>query len=514
MNPSAQALSLAVSEEDALQRAAKSLNRRLRRRGRVGLTLLPCPPLAGIPGRPFQICLGDRRLTLPLSATQVRTYLDGADKALDLREDVAVHRPTRQPAPAASRAALTVAEARELTAALRAIDALNARLQLSPAELLAVVPISRPVTFVAGRPYGFESGGRRLTIPLSATDVYLYLEGMAAALDLQDDALAGRRRRRAPAAATQPKPEGSVNVGADRGRTRRPEPTQRRPRSAGAPAPLDAEVSPATRRAYVGDLRYFWAWAAVELGLAESYPVSAETVERFVTQHLNGLPTATDRALVERGFKAALGPHRPATVERRLASLSAAHQAQGAPNPCAAPGLRHLLLDARQAARVARVAGLARPVAATYEALETLLGSCGDDPAGLRDRALLLLAWASGGVSRGRLAKARVQDLSPIEGGYLFRSGARTGAGIGPAIPILGRAAEALSAWLAVVGTASGPLFRPVDRFGRLGTGPLSAYGMVLLVKRRAASSGLDPMHLGGRSLRSGFGSRPVPRLR
>jgi integrase len=515
MNSSSSSSLPVTPEEGALLRLAKSLNARLGRRGKTGFAVVPCPPMAGIWGRPYQVWVGDRRRTLPLSCNEARSYLDGADKALDLREEAAAQRRAAPPAaPFAGRAARAVTEDREIVGVWRAIEALNARLRLRAPDALSVVAISRPVEYVAGNPYELKAGARRLTIPLAATEVFLYLEGMAAALDLQDETSTARRRRPVPVVPVVPaKPGRAPGVKTRREGAPGTRPAPPRQGVAGAvrrrPHP-GAEAAAETRRAYVGDLKYFWAWAAVALGLAESYPVAPEVAERFVAENLEGMPAATDLTLVEQGVKTALGRHRPATVERRMASLSAAHRALGAADPCAWPALRAMLAAARTTSAVRPDL----PAAATYEVLEALLASCGGDLAGLRDRALLLLAWASGGLRPGSLAKARVEDLSPVRGGYLFRRGAAlpagaagTGGAGAPVVAILGRAAEALSAWLVAAGIAAGPLFRAVDRFERVGAGPLSPYGVAQLMKRRAERSGLDPAGFGAHSVRSGFGA-------
>jgi hypothetical protein len=127
-------------------------------------------------------------------------------------------------------------------------------------------------------------------------------------------------------------------------------------------------------RAFDGDLDYFWSWAAAELGLPEVYPAPAAAVQQFVTDHLRGLPTATDRVLVDAGVKAAPARGSGATPAARLAGLE-------------------------------------------YGTMAPMLATCGEDLTGRRDRALLLLAWASGGLRRGQLAAARVEDLTPIEAG-------------------------------------------------------------------------------------------------
>jgi hypothetical protein len=64
-------------------------------------------------------------------------------------------------------------------------------------------------------------------------------------------------------------------------------------------------TSPATSRAHAGDIAYFWSWAGAELGLAESYPVPLAALVQFVVDHLEGLPAATEAALLERAAQAA-----------------------------------------------------------------------------------------------------------------------------------------------------------------------------------------------------------------
>ena len=77
-------------------------------------------------------------------------------------------------------------------------------------------------------------------------------------------------------------------------------------------------------------------------------------------------------------------------------------------------------------------------------------------------------------------------------------------AGEGREVPVLGRAADALTAWLGAAGLTAGPLFRGVDRHGHL-LGGISDKLVVRVVKARAAQAGLDPEPFGGHSLRSGF---------
>jgi integrase len=492
--PTATHLPLLFDSHEALLRQARALNSTLRRRGTTGFAVVAFPPPAG-DAPPYQVWFGLRRLTLPISGAQVRAYLDGAELALELCERVP--RPSPRPAPRLPRAAAAGGSG-ELAGLQHAAELLNARMGLPPEWALGVLAPTEPVIFVKGQAYLVISGDRRRTISMSANGVYLFLDGMNAALDIQ--AAAASQRARRPATAPDLPP---VLPSSSRGaRGRRPSQPSPPHSSDGAPAarrPHPGAAAPAaTRRAYEGDLDYFWSWAAVELGLPEAYPVPLAAVVQFVADHLGGLPAATDRALVESGVKTAPGPHRPATVARRLASLSAAHQALGVTNPCLEPEPRELVTRARRA-RAADAGAAARPAAATsYEPLQALLGAGESaDLAGRRGRALLVLAWAAGGVRRGELARARVEDLAPVQGGFLFRRSSPPARGT-PAIPILGPAAEALAAWLTAANLTSGPLFRPIHRRGRVGAGPLSAYGVALLLKQEAERNGLDPALLKG----------------
>lgn len=183
---------------------------------------------------------------------------------------------------------------------------------------------------------------------------------------------------------------------------------------------LASGTAPNTRRAYASDLRYFWAWARLALGLPEAYPAPLTAVIRFVTDHLEGLPETVDATLMAEGAKARPGVHSIATVARRLAALSVAHENHGQENPVQTPTVRALMAAARRGR--ARL-GLApqKKRAATLDVLEAMLATCGDDLHGLRDRALLLFAFASGGRRRSEVASAQVENLTSIPEGFLYR---------------------------------------------------------------------------------------------
>lgn len=139
-----------------------------------------------------------------------------------------------------------------------------------------------------------------------------------------------------------------------------------------------------------------------------------------------------------------------------------------------------------------------------------MLATCDGSLKGLRDRALLYFAFASGGRRRSEVAAADLHDLQalPENGGYVYRlehsktqqAGVTTNST--PDKPVLGVAAEALAAWLDASGLKEGAMFR---RVWKTRVGPrLSPAAVGAIVQRRAAVAGLKG-DFGGHSLRSGF---------
>jgi len=250
---------------------------------------------------------------------------------------------------------------------------------------------------------------------------------------------------------------------------------------------LERGTSPSTRRAYRGDLAQFWGWADGK-GIAETYPCPVGLVLEYITDHL-------DR-------------HANSTIERRLASLSVAHRMAGVSdrdNPCRDPQVRTLLSKAKRAA-ISEGKQRRKKRAATADILETLMATCGDDLIGKRDRAVLAVGFASGGRRRSELANFGADDLEKVGDGYtiMLRTSKTDQAGDGITLPIMGRAAAYLDAWLSASGITSGPLFRSINKHGHVGNS-ITGRGISDMLKRRAKQAGLDPDQFGGHSLRSGF---------
>lgn len=271
-----------------------------------------------------------------------------------------------------------------------------------------------------------------------------------------------------------------------------------------------------TVAAYQAAMRYWEAWYGMRYGDALPWPVPETVVLQFVADHLehqsargmvHDLPRAVDEALVACGAKRALGPYRLTTVMHRVAVLSEAHESQGLANPCHGRAVRTVLSRARSA-YTRRGERPVRKEALTREPLEQILETCDDSLIGLRDRALLLFAWASGGRRRSEVVRATCENTRRTPEGFVYSLGygknnqeGRDRANMHK--PIVGRAADALQAWLDAAGIREGALFRRVRRGGAVGEA-LGAEAVRRIVQARALAAGLEG-DFGAHSLRSGF---------
>ena len=143
-------------------------------------------------------------------------------------------------------------------------------------------------------------------------------------------------------------------------------------------------------------LMYFTAWAKMAAGFEMEYPVPLGLLVRFITDHLYGMSEALDAYLVSIGIKAKTGTHSLNTICRRIASLSAAHEAMKVHNPCREKEVSTLLSKARKAA-VKRGQMPRKVKALTRDLLEAIVPMQTRSLIDIRDKALLLFAFGSGG---------------------------------------------------------------------------------------------------------------------
>lgn len=272
-----------------------------------------------------------------------------------------------------------------------------------------------------------------------------------------------------------------------------------------------------TVSSYRSALRYWAAWFFARYGQNIELPVSTNVVIQFVVDHadrssdkglVHELPDAIDMALVRAGHKGKPGALAHNTLVHRMAVLSKAHQMRQLDNPCQDPRVRELLSKTRKA-YAKRGALPKKKDAITKAPLQALLATCDDSLMGVRDRALLLFAWSSGGRRRSEVAAADMAFLNctgPHTFNYnlAFSKTNQSGADRPENYkPIRGVAGEALSAWLLASHIAEGAIFRQVRKGGKLGPA-LSPAAIRDIVKRRCALAGLEG-NFGAHSLRSGF---------
>ncbi|MDP9573891.1 UNVERIFIED_ORG: integrase [Agrobacterium larrymoorei] len=282
-----------------------------------------------------------------------------------------------------------------------------------------------------------------------------------------------------------------------------------------------------TLRALTSDLAYLQAWCVASTGNSLPWPAPEALLLKFVAHHLwdperrrddpgHGMPQNVDLLLRDQGFLKSLGPHAPDTVRRRLASWSTLTKWRGRTGEFASPALAQAIRLAVRATPRPRKRKSAKAV--TGDVLAKLLASCGTSSLrDLRDRAILMVAFASGGRRRSEIAGLRKEQLTdepPIERPdgpplpslsiHLGRT-KTSGADHDEIVYLTGRPVEALNAWMEAAGVKSGSIFRKIDRWGNLSPRPLDPKSVNDVVKQRAALAGLDPAEFSAHGLRSGY---------
>jgi integrase len=286
-----------------------------------------------------------------------------------------------------------------------------------------------------------------------------------------------------------------------------------------------------TMRALASDLAYLEAWAYASTGKPLPWPAPEALLIKFVAHHLwdlhqqeldpaHGMPKVVAAALCESGLLRTNGPHAPATVRRRLSSWSTLTQWRGLDGAFNAPGMRAAIKLAVRASGRPRSRKSQKAVSA--DVLSAILKVTNSDRlADVRDRALLLLAFASGGRRRSEVAALRVEDL--IEEEPVLSDPADPNSRLLPCLTIklgrtktatadedecvvlIGKPVIALKNWLERANITSGPLFRGIDRWGHIDRKGLDPQSVNLILKTRIKAAGLDPSAYSAHGLRSGF---------
>ncbi|GLU28039.1 hypothetical protein Brsp01_32720 [Brucella sp. NBRC 12950] len=164
-----------------------------------------------------------------------------------------------------------------------------------------------------------------------------------------------------------------------------------------------------TLRALTSDLAYLEAWSMAATGSPLPFPAPEALLLKFVAHHLwrpeqreidpdHGMPSNVEDELRQQSFLRVSGPHAPATVRRRLANWSTLTRWRGLEGSFSSPSVKSAIRLAVRAINRPRNRKSANAIT-------------GEDLTALRDRAILIVAFASGGRRRSEVAGLRIEQL-------------------------------------------------------------------------------------------------------
>ncbi|MBO3278123.1 site-specific integrase [Pseudomonas schmalbachii] len=249
-----------------------------------------------------------------------------------------------------------------------------------------------------------------------------------------------------------------------------------------------------TRRSYRAAIEHF------EVSWGGFLPATSDAIVRYLVDHAGKLSQNTLRL--------------------RLAALAQWHVSQGFPDPTKTPVVRQVLKGIRtlhpqqeKQAEPLQLRELERCVAwlerQSQEARESgdygLLLRC------QRDRALLLMGfWRA--FRSDELCRLQVEHIQAQAGEgmriFLPRSKAdRDSLGVTHSAPALARLCpvQAYLDWITTAGIAYGPVFRGIDRWGRLAESALHPNSLIPLLRGILSGAGLPAELYSSHSLRRGF---------
>lgn len=243
-----------------------------------------------------------------------------------------------------------------------------------------------------------------------------------------------------------------------------------------------------TEKAYRADWEDFRAWCISQEKTA--LPAEANTIGEY----LMGLRAQQLRA---------------SSIRRRAVSIGRVHVSQGHENPTRCRhiedivrGVHHEQHYEPERKTVILPEKLTRMVDALEADCEAML---------LRDRAILLIGWASG-FRRSELASLTVGDIEWTEEGvtltlrrinrYQQREPDSCVVEFLPEGDTSPCPARALKAWLDAAAITGGPLFVRIDRWGNIWSTALTGKSITRIIKKAAEAAGLNPADYSARSFR------------
>jgi integrase len=248
---------------------------------------------------------------------------------------------------------------------------------------------------------------------------------------------------------------------------------------------IRASKAESTIRGYRADWRAFCGWCESH-GLCP-LPASPETVASYIAECAARLKVGS--------------------IQRRLNAIAEAHKAVGLDSPTHHPMVTNTMKGIRRTKGTAP----AQKTPTLTDDIRAMVDATATGIIGVRDRAMVLLGFA-GAFRRSELVALDVEDCAFGKDGLTvtLRRSKTDQDGVGRKIGIpYGSNPETcpvrtVQVWLEMASITAGPLFRSINRHGRVRHGRLSGIDVSRVVKKLAKRAGLDPAKYGGHSLRAG----------
>jgi site-specific recombinase XerD len=248
---------------------------------------------------------------------------------------------------------------------------------------------------------------------------------------------------------------------------------------------IRASKAESTLRGYQSDWRQFCGWCE-EHGQCP-LPATPETVAAYIAE--------------------CAGHLKAGSIQRRLNAIAEAHKATGAESPTRHTTVINTMKGIRRTLGTAPV----QKAAALTEDIKAMIAATDQGLIGARDRALILLGFA-GAFRRSELVGFDVEDCGFGRDGLtvtLRKSKTdQTGEGRKIGIPYGSNPdtcpVRVLHEWLDQADISTGPLFRSINRHGKVQARRLGGIDVARVLKKLAKRAGLDPAKYAGHSLRAG----------
>ncbi|ARJ66079.1 hypothetical protein WV31_10610 [Magnetospirillum sp. ME-1] len=247
---------------------------------------------------------------------------------------------------------------------------------------------------------------------------------------------------------------------------------------------LDDAFAERTKRGYASDWGMWTAWCA-EAG-HQPLPASGEAISAYID--------------------ASSGKRKPATLSRHIAAIAAAHRIADLPDPTKLRVVKVAMkrLARQHGTRQTQALGL------NWQMRDKMLAAAGTDITGLRDRALLSVAYDIG-RRRSEVVSLLVEDIDRAEDGtatIVLRRSKTDQEGQGQICYLSAAAVKAVDAWLDAAGVEDGPIFRALRNNGKVGPEAIQGRAVSNLYKKLGRAAGFPRnvwSRLSGHSTRVGL---------